>query len=433
MGKLKSNQLGFSAVEALIVLIILGAIGLVGYKVWHKTFPSITSNNHSVLADAKTQYSGAQLTAGYLNFASSKFQLVSNLSPQVRVFKPVYNANPSINSVIFEGNLLGFGNSGLYLYDIAHNSAYKIADGGSSAARIMSDHYVVYGYGQQNSSGTDNSIIVLNLQTGVKQTIVEGNAMQLTGNDCCAVSPDGLKLAIPEKDKVLIWNAQDGTTQTIKAQLDPFSIGFPTDKSFYQKAPYFVEMNYPALAWLDNSTIVFANHPPTTMNSNGNTHPTNNQLYLLNTSDQTSRPLQDVNDGLYNVDVANNGQTIFADNATSIYKFDPQTLTGKLLTSNGGAFNMYSPDGSKVFVFQGLYTPGADVSLDASNPPAQSTLNVVPNVLDNPQISQVIPEAWISDHQMLIKITATKSAQNHEWEGVYDATANKVTQYVQVR
>ena len=428
---LKNNQKGFSAVEALIISVILVVVGFISYRLWNKS--SINSfNNHAVLADAKLQYGGAQLTTGYLTFDSTKFQQVSQLSQQVSVFKPVYEANSNINSVVFEGNVLGYGNSGLYLYDIAHNTAYKIASGGSSAARIMSDHYVVYGYEQQNSSGTDNSVIVLNLQTGDKQTIVDGNATQLTGNDCCAVSPDGLKLAIPEMNKVLIWNAQDNTIQTISAQLNPFSAGFPTDKSFYQKSPYFMEMNYPTLAWLDNSTIVFANHPPTTMNSSGNTSPTNNQLYLLNISSQTAKPFQNVNDGLYNVDVTNNGQTLFADNATSIYQFDPQALTGKLLTSSAGAFNMYSSDGSKAFIFQGLYSPGADVSISVTDPTTQVPLNVVPAGLDEAQISQVIPEAWISDHQMLIKITATKSVQNHEWEGVYDITTNKVTQYVQV-
>ena len=429
---LKKNQKGFSIVEALIVLVILGIVGFIGYRVWHKSSNN-GSNNHTVLADAKPQYAGAQLTAGYLTFNSAKFQPVSQLSQQVNLLKPVYEANSSINSVVFEGNVLGFGNSGLYLYDIAHNTAYKIASGGSSAARIMSNHYVVYGYGQQNSSGTNNSIIVLNLQTGVKQTIVEGNATQLTGNDCCAVSPDGLELAIPEKNKILVWNAQNNITQSIPAQLDPFSANFPTNKSFYQNSPYFVEMNYPTLAWLNDSTIVYANHPPTTMDSNGNTSPTNNQLYLLNLSDQTSKPLQNINDGLYNVAVANNGQSIFADNATSIYQFDPQTLSGKLLTSSGGAFNMYSPDGSKIFIFQSLYSPNADFSIDVTDPTTQIPLNVVPPGLNQAQISQVIPESWISNHQMLLKITATNSVQNHEWEGVYDTTTNKVTEYIQVR
>ena len=431
MGKLSKIQTGFSTIEVFIILIVVVLIGVVGYKVWHKT--AVTgSDHHTVLADAKPQYASTKLAAGYLSFNASKFQPASKLS-QSNFFVPVYNADHNINSIVFEGNIFNYGNSGLYIYNIANNTVYKIANGGSSAARIMSNHYVVYGFSKQNTDGTYHSIIVLNLQTGTKQTLVEGNATQLTGNSCCAVSPNGLQLAIPEKNQILIWNIQDNTMHSIPVQLDPFSANFPTSPSFYQKAPYYEEMNYPTLAWLNNTNIIYANHPPTSViDSSGNVGPINNQLYLLNTISQTSQPFQNIHDGIYDVYVADNGGTVFADSATSIYQFNPQTLTGAFLTSANGTFDMYSPDGNKVFIFQETYTPDGDISVNVANPSIQTQLNDVPASLSGYKISGVNPESWISDHQMLIKIYASQSNQTIEWEGVYNTETNQVTQYAQV-
>lgn len=428
---MKRNEYGFSAFEALLVLVIIGVIGFVGYKTWSR-LKTTNSSSHTILAKAKQQYSGEKLTAGYLKIAPSKFEEIGKLTEQVGPIKAALENNPNINSILFIGNELGFSDSALYHYDISNNKVHKIADGGSSAARIMSDHYVVYGFGKQNSDGTQLSVIVLNLQTGEKKTIVEGDATQLTGNFCCAVSPDGLKLAIPQKGKILVWNAQDNTTTVVTADLDPFSEGFPTDKSFFKASPYFVEMGYPNLAWLNNTKIVYANHPPHSMNSSGNTTPTNNNLLILDTEHQDSKPFKDLNIGIYDLIVTNNGKRIFADNGPSIYQFDPETLDSKLLAYTNWGFNKYSPDGSKFFNFQTPHSIGSDTGFSVSTPDNLFTINGVPDGLDEAQISQIMPESWISDKLLLIKILANNPFQSHEWEGVYDSEANKVIQYVEV-
>jgi len=428
---MKRNENGFSAFEALLVLVIIGVIGFVGYKTWSR-LKTTNSSSHTILAKAKQQYSGKKFTAGYLKIAPSKFEEIGKLTEQVGPIKAALENNPNINSILFEGNELGFSDSALYLYDISNNKVHKIADGGSSAARIMSDHYVVYGFSKQNSDGTQLSVIVLNLQTGEKKTIVEGDATQLTGNNCCAVSPDGLKLAIPQKGKILVWNAQNNTTIAVTADLDPFSEGFPTDKSFFKVSPYFVEMGYPNLAWLNNTKIAYANHPPHSMNSNGSTTPTNNNLLILDTEHQDSKPFKNLNIGIANLIATNNGKRIFADNGPSIYQFDPETLDSKLLAYTNWGFNSYSPDGSKFFNFQALHSIGSDTGFSVNTPDNLFTINGVPDGVDEAQISQIIPESWISDNLLLIKIYANNPFQSYEWEGVYDSGANKVIQYVQV-
>lgn len=48
MGKISKNQNGFSAVEAVLILVILGIVGFTGYFVWHakqNTDKSLASNN----------------------------------------------------------------------------------------------------------------------------------------------------------------------------------------------------------------------------------------------------------------------------------------------------------------------------------------------------------------------------------------------------
>lgn len=419
----KSNN-GFSVLEAALILFVLAV--LVGSSVvaWDR-FSGNMAN-----APSKPQYANANLAVGYALVNASKFQRVDKSTKYTAMLASVYKTHDNVNTVIFEGNDAGFSDSGLYIYDLGANAIYKIASGGSDAARIMSDHYVVYGFGEQHSDGTTNSIIVLNLQTGEKKTIVKGNAMQLTGNDCCAVSPDGLKLAIPEKDKVLVWDITDDSTRFIPANLNPFREGFPTDPAFFKTAPYFEEISYPTLAWVDNTTVVYADHPPVITNADNTNTPSPNKLYLLNIDTQTSTPFQDVNEAFYGVTVVNDGRTILADNLDNVYQFDVATRTGNLIGAGGSAqWRMYSADGSTVYAFTGGVGAENTFSFNIAAGKMNGLNLLLPEFGD---ISYARPESWIGDHLLLIKLADYNANPSHEWEVVYDTVADKVVQSVQV-
>lgn len=421
---MKKNTRGFSVLEAIIVLFVLTVLVGASFVMWDR-FAGSAAN-----VPAKPQYANANLAVGYTLVNAKKLQRVEKSSKYTSLLAATYKAYDNINTVLFEGNDFGFNDSGLFLYKLDDNSIYKIASGGSDAARIMSDHYVVYGYAEQHSDGTTNSIIVLDLQTGEKRTIAQGSAAQLTGNDCCAVSPDGLKLAIPEKDKVLIWNVTDGSTRSIAANVNPFSEGFPTDPAFFKKAPYFEEMSYPTLVWANNTTVVYADHPPIIMNADDTNTPSPNKLYLLDTDTQVSTPLQDVNEAFYNVTVANNGQTVFADDLDNVYKFDLQTHAGTLLAAGGSAqWRMYSADGTTVYAFTGGVGSENTFSVKFATGEQNGLDLLLPEFGD---ISYARPESWISDHLLLIKLANYNANPAREWEIVYDTATDKVVQSAQI-
>lgn len=421
---MSKNTRGFSALEAIIVLFVLTALVGITFIAWDR-FSGSAAN-----VPAKRQYANANLAVGYTLVNTSKFQRVDKSTKYTAMLASVYKTHDNVNTVLFEGNDAGFNDSSLYLYDLSANAIYKIASGGSDAARIMSDHYVVYGFGEQHSDGTTNSVIVLNLQTGEKKTIVEGNAMQLTGNDCCAVSPDGLKLAIPEKNKVLVWNLADGSTRYIPATLNPFSEGFPTDPAFFKAAPYFEEISYPNLAWVNNTSLVYVDHPPIIMNADNTNTPSPNRLYLLDTDSEVSTPFQDVNAAFYDVTVTNNGQTIIADNLDDVYKFDVQTHEGTPVAAGGSAqWRMYSADGSTVYAFTGGVGSENTFSFNVDTAEKNGLNLLLPEFGD---VSYARPESWIGDHLLLVKLAAYNANPSQEWEVVYDTAADKVVQSVRV-
>lgn len=422
---MKKYTLGFSILEAIFILFVLIVLVGISFVVWDR-FSSGAAN-----VPSKPQYANANLAVGYTLVNAKKLQKVDKSSKYTALLAATYKAYNNINTVIFEGNDFGFNDSGLFLYKLDDNSVYKIASGGSDAARIMSDHYVVYGYSEQHSDGTTNSIIVLDLQTGEKRTIIQGSAAELTGNNCCAVSPDGLKLAIPEKNKILVWNITDGSTRSISANLNPFSEGFPTDPAFFKKAPYFQEMSYPTLVWVNNTTLVYADHPPIIMNADNTNTPSPNKLYLLDTDSQVSTALQDVNDAFYNVTVTNNGQTILADNLDDVYKFNVQTHEGTPMAAGGSAlWRMYSADGSTVYAFTGGVGAENTFSFNLDTDKENGLNLLLPEFGD---INYARPESWIGDHLLLIKLANNNANPSQEWEVVYDTAADKVVQSTQVQ
>ncbi len=421
---MKKHAHGFSALEAIFVLFVLIVLVAVGFVVWDRL------SNGTAKVPAKQQYANDNLTVGYTLVNATKLQRVEKSSKYTALLASTYKAYNSINTVIFEGNDFGLNDSGLFLYKLDDNSIYKIASGGSDDARIMSDHFVVYGFAVQHSDGTTNSIIALDLQTGERRTIVQGSAAQLTGNNCCAVSPDGLKLAIPEKGQILVWNIIDGSTRTIAANVNPFSQGFPTGPEFFKQAPYFQEMSYPKLVWADNTTLVYADHPPIIMNADNTNTPSSNKLYLLNTDSQVSTPLQDINAAFYDVTVTNNGQTLFADNLDDVYKFDLQTYEGKLVGAGGSAqWRMYSADGSTVYAFTGGVGSDNTFSFNIDTAEENGLDLLLPEF---GEISYARPASWIGDHLLLIKLANYNANPVEEWEVVYDTAAGKVIQSVRV-
>lgn len=267
--------------SGLVILLAVVLVWLFLYKDKSPTnqTPAAKAPASQTLSAALPQFPTSKSVAGYLKFDSSKFKPVDTLKNDNFALSASKDASPKVNTLIFQGDLFNINQSGLYLYDIAKNQTYKITDGGGSP-RIMSDHFLLYGLQTASGQKATNSAVLLNMLTGEKKTVVEGDATDLANSFCCTVSPDGFKLAIPRAGKIDIWDIRDDSTISIPAQINPFHV-----VTGAANVPYYDEIDYPTMAWLDNQTLIFADKPPTDIRvdskGNVNNDPVANNLYTL--------------------------------------------------------------------------------------------------------------------------------------------------------
>lgn len=125
---------------------------------------------------------------------------------------------------------------------------------------------------------------------------------------------------------------------------------------------------------------------------------------------------------------------MFATTQSAIYQIDPSAKDqAKLLVNNSG-FDSISPDGASIVQTPSLYSqgPGSVYSVkDGTSTP----MNSVPTDIDASKVSQVLPQGWIDNDNLLLKILRNKGGANDQPEliAVYNLSSNKVTQSTEVK
>lgn len=432
----KGKRKKYLIIFLILFLVVVAIVAVVVYSRRSDNLQPTTSTE--ALNAARPQYPSGDYVAGYLEYNSDAFE---EIIPKLKIqdtIKQEFDEQDRNKVVVFPGNILGFKESGLYLYDLSDNKVLKLTSGGGSP-RIMSDHFIVYGSAQQQENSTLIGFELLNLKTGQNTTIVNGDMFEFADSACCGVSPNGFKLAIPREDKIDIWDIRDNSTETFSVRLSPLSENFPTGEEFYKDTPYYTEIGYPTPTWLDNETLLFADGTPTSVriDEDGaiNHDPVNNTIYKLSVEDGVAAKLDGSEGKNYDIYARNDGKTVFLVQSDSIIEINlSENITSDITPETSDiVWNMFNLAGNRLYTFPVLHEPDAYLSYNL-NPGIfePEHFNPLPEELKEIDVTQILPETWLDDNLMLIKITATNSAINKEYEAIYDTATDRVLQYIEI-
>jgi hypothetical protein len=412
-----------------LLLIILLAAGGGYYYEKHKAkpapAPAATNTAAVTLASAKPQYTQKDSVAGYLQYDASKFKEVTTLG-----LPPAKSTDPNVNVVIVQANVVSYADAGLYLYDLSTNKSYQLTTGGGSP-RIMSDHFLLYGFDEQVDGKQTLGGKLLDLNTGVVKTIFSGLPADLPGNVCCSVSPDGYKAIFPQKDKIGIFDIRTNVVTNYNATVAPVAAGSVTTTS-----P--TEISYAAPVWVDNNSIIYADKPATTtlmVNGFATKPPADTNLFSLDLGAGKSTEIPTGSSGIY--DIYSRGTDTFVNEYTTDTKVNQfsklatiATAKSDVLANTGNSFQLLSPKGDKLYLFPTLTKTGGYTVIDTATKTG-TAFNPVP--ADITSISQIIPKGWAGQDSIIIQILDTATATNHEYIGIYNTTSNKVEQYTKIK
>lgn len=425
-GKPRRKKLTLIAIALILVL----AGGIIYYFVTKNVTTTKTAGNETnqQLASAKPQFSYGDSVAGYLKYDSTKFKEVKSVGlPSVR------SADANVNVVIVAANVVSYGESGLYLYDLSTNKSYKLTSGGEDP-RIMSDHFLVYGFDEGSGSDKKLGARLLDLKTGEDKIIFAAAPESVPGTVCCSVSPNGFKLALPQKEKITVWDIRSGTAKDYPATLNPIGEGFSRTAA----NDYAVEMSYASPVWADNDSVVYADQPATKyiIVDNATTKPViDTNLFLLNLTNGESNQLTTDKSGIYDIYTREEGGLIFTNEVTvdtNINQFTEQTLDNEpeVLATTFYNFVSLSPKGDKLYIFPTLYEAGGYTSVD-TNTKSTKTFNPLPT--DISKVSQIIPKGWAGEDRIILEILDTAGTTDHEYIAIYNTTSDKIEQYTTVK
>ena len=410
----------------LIVLALITAGGVIFYIANNKDASPKPAKSASItLASAKPQFAQSDSVAGYLTYSPTKFKEVSTIG-----LPPVESSNPDVNTVIVAANVVGYGDSGLYLYDLGTNKTYKLTSGGGDP-RIMSDHFVVYGFDEGKGSNHRLGARLLDLNTGEDKIIFSAAPENVPGTVCCSVSPDGFMLALPQKNKLTVWDIRNSTSKDYSVNLNPIADGSTG-------GALGVEIGYATPVWAGNESVIYADKPATkTVMINGAaTKPAiDTNLFLINLSDGKSSELTTGNSGIYDIYTREDGGIIFTNETTvdtGAIQFTEQTLDNKptVLAVTSGAFTSLSPAGDKLYIFSTLHSPNGYTVVD-TNTKITDSFNPLPDAIT--KASQIIPKGWAGKDKIILEILDTAGVTNHEYIAIYNTSTDKVEQYTTIK
>ncbi len=399
------------------------------FLVLHKTKSpapvASTPPSGSVLQSAKKQYFLNDSVAGYINYDPSAFKEVDTTK-----LPTIPAADPNVNTIIVQANVVGFSDSGLYLYDLKANKTYRLTDGGGSP-RIMSDHYLLYGF--DTGSGTTKRLggKLLNLQTGQTQTVFSDTPENVPGTICCSVSPDGFRAAFVQKNKISVWDIRTQKFTDYAATVNPIDPNFSRTST----NDYNTENSYATPAWLDNDTIIYTDKPADSPVANQPAQIVDDTLYKLTLSDDKNTEITTNTSGIYNIYTA--AGSTFVDEVPVSSPGNSQIslvlLDGtapRTIGSNPG-FALVSPSALGVYMFSTQDSGGYTMLKTDANDPNQAPSAFDPHI-SGIKVSQILPRGWIDNDRMLLAELDTAGTQNHEYIAVYNSTTNKVEQYLKI-
>lgn len=416
--------------KPLILILILVFLLAAGGAAYYFTKPSkdkttttsTTGTKKSVNA-GKKQYAFGDSVAGYINYKPQAFKEITTAK-----IPTISQVSPDINSVIVEANITGFSGSGLFLYDLKTNKTYQLTDGGG-APRIMSDHYLLYGFDTGSGANKRLGGKLLDLQTGKTTTVFSDTPENTPGTNCCSVSPDGYKAAFVQKDKISVYDIRTDKTTPYTVKLTAIDPHFSRTAS----NDYNVEMSYATPQWLDNDTLIYSDNVAASEVTAGQAKQTvQDNLFSLNLTDNKSTSIAIDKGGIYNLYTANG--SIYLDiepmGETSTNLVYIKDAESKPLTLGPGlGFNIVSPDGARIYTF----SPGANFVVyepATGTSPTDSAFN--PTIPDA-KINEVLPRGWAGPDRMIVTELDTATAQTHEYIAVYNVTTNKLEQSVMVK
>lgn len=420
------NQKGFHTTGLVLIIFIMAVIGFVGYKVQKSGKDNNNIFGSETLLSAKPQYVNTQLVTGYIKYDENKFKEISSFK-----FPKIKPLDQNSNIIIAQATLLNINESGLYLFDLLTNKTYKLTSGGGDP-RIMSDHFMVYGFEDTSNNNHLIGAKILNLLTGETKIIYADIPQKVPGDLCCTVSPDGFRLAIIQKDKINIWDIRDQTTKTYPVSVNPIGEGFVND----EVVPYNVEMSYAKPQWLDNSDLIYADKPAVKhVDIDGATaNPTvDTNIFKLDINSGVSSEIKTEKGGIYNIQVRSGD--IYEDEVIreiknydiidTIYKLnlDGKSKPVSLIDAGLASFDV-SHDSKSVYLFSSFERTKVDLdSLD------RRELNVIPDGVS--EDVGILNQGWIDNDRMLLEISDRNS--NHEYIAIYNARSDKIDQFTEVK
>jgi len=298
-----------------IALAVLVIIGVAAATYWltksNPSKPSEVTNNTSSggislasnqnPASSKNR-SSVNFAVGYVNYDSKKLQPIQTSATTQQKLSQISApaADSKYSGVGFYQINVDTYEQQLVMYDFAKGTTYLVDQENGKVRNfydpvILSDHYVAYYLSTENDPVTlRGSVIVVDLRTGDKTTLFEDSAANLPWSSCCAVSPDGLHLAMAiPNDKLVVYTAGDPKTQTLVvtgAKFVPVTHGQDGDSYGNSARAY----GYPKIDWADNSNILLATGAPLsyTVDSQG-THiaTAKNSLAVLDLSTGKLNPI----------------------------------------------------------------------------------------------------------------------------------------------
>lgn len=213
------------------------------------------------------QFGTQYFTAGYVDYEPEEFEEANIEIPKIEVVLPAPVENSTDKAVIFMNDLeVGDNNlRRLLMYDFDTKTTYVVDEdqsvGGYSNAKIMSNHFVAYTTTTQIDPLTSTTAIkVTNLLTGEKLTIMSDKSANLPASLCCSVSPDGLRMLIPQPGEFLIYQAGEKTPASFDADIQPFPDVAGNDNDDYAASQR--NFGYPGIEWLNTNTFMYTKGHP---------------------------------------------------------------------------------------------------------------------------------------------------------------------------
>lgn len=411
----------------MVVLFLLLGGGVAFYLI-SKTPPKNESSNKTgrQLASAKPQFASDDSVAGYVEYEASEFQEVKSLGvPTVKA------TSKDVNVIIVAANVVSYGESGLYLYDLKSNKNFKLTSGGGDP-RIMSNHFVLYGFDEDTDGKKFLGAKLLDLNTGKDKVIFSAEPEQVSGTICCSVSPDGFKVAFAQKGKISIWDIRNDSFKDYTVTLNPIAEGFSREGASYN-----VEMSYAAPAWVDNDSLIYADMPatkPVVVDGGTTKSPVNTNLYLLNLVSGAISELITGNSGIYDIFIRGGGNfvnelTVDTD-LNQLSKFNlSNEKEPEVIASTFDRFYILSPKGDKLYIFPTLYKSDEYKLID-TNTKVSKAFNPLPTDIGN--VSGIVPKGFAGEDRIILEIVDTAGTTNHEYIAIYNTTSNSVEQYTKI-